>query len=407
MNNQNKILVSLMLATIVNVMDFNLMMFLLLNLIKSKQLLALAAGYETIFYCLAIGAFEIGSAAGSIFLGAISDIYGRPKVILGGVFLSAISYFIALTAVIYHIPQLFLLSRLFSGISTGNDGAIDAALIENSLECQLKRNVNLIQAITAFGFLLGPFIINLSSYLVGDNHQAYKYSILVGAVFVTLIAFLIKFLYPLGEIKTQYKNPLYAIKNSHFSFTNIITSPYGRTLFFLNFIFVIAQVLYDDNIFLILVNRCNFSPIYLSRLSLVISAGYLFNNLILQRMLNKFDTQKILYTSSCIMFFLTGLCILYPNAIIFSWTFFLQGIIQNTFHSHLLITMARQFKTTEFKGSLMGIIQGVDGMASTFSSMAISSLVEVNDLLPFVISLAFLLLLISQCRLLKQYSYKK
>lgn len=407
MKNQKKILISLILATIVNVMDFNLVMVMLLNIIKSSQSLGIMLSHSTIFYSMALGIFEVGSALGSIILGSVSDIYGRKFIILSCVWLAAISYFLSLISVLAHLPQVFLLSRLLTGISTGSDSTLDAALIEYSEEGQLKSNINIIQAAVGIGFLLGPFVINMSSFYIKEPYIADRCCLLIGALLVTIVALIIDFLYVEKEQNVGNQNPWHAIKNSHFTFRSIIQNRYGRILFFLNFIFVIAQVLYDDNIFLVLVNRCAFSPVKLSRLSLIISAGYLFNNLVLQKYIRHIGSQKILYVTSFLMLILTGACLFMPHEAIFGITIFLQGIVQNTFQTHLLVIMAKQFKNAPFKGSMLGLVKGIDGFASIFSATAISSLVYVNDLLPFLISMIFLALLILGCSLLDKSSDKK
>ncbi|WP_251359697.1 MFS transporter [Kangiella sp. TOML190] len=102
--------------------------------------------------------YPLGLLIGSIFVGALSDHYGRRKVLLLTLSGSAIGYFLTALSVVHESFIGFTLARLVTGICEGNISIARAIGAELHPHIERTKAISLVYAATYVGWLVGPLI---------------------------------------------------------------------------------------------------------------------------------------------------------------------------------------------------------------------------------------------------------
>ncbi len=165
------------------------------------------------------------------FWGALSDKWGRKKIILITLFGSCVSYiFLSITTSF----MLFLLARAFAGAMAGNIGVAQAYIADITDEKNRAKGMGLFGAAFGIGFILGPAI---GGMLAGKDPVTAEYSNpMIFAAFLSALAFVIAFIFlkepnKLKKNKNHFKN----IDMSFFKISRIKTMVF--LLFIMTFVF--------------------------------------------------------------------------------------------------------------------------------------------------------------------------
>lgn len=102
--------------------------------------------------------YPLGLLIGSIFVGALSDHYGRRKVLLLTLIGSLIGYLFTALAVVHESFIGFTIARLVTGICEGNISIARAIGAELHPHVERTRAISLVYAATYAGWLIGPLI---------------------------------------------------------------------------------------------------------------------------------------------------------------------------------------------------------------------------------------------------------
>lgn len=125
--------------------------------------LGLHTGAGATAVTIAMGAYSLGQLISSPLWGRLSDRVGRKPVLIIGLFGTAASY-IALAHA--ESIEVMFAARLLSGLMAGNVGAAFAAAADLADDKTRARNMGLLGAAFAFGFIAGPA---LGAFLVGQG----------------------------------------------------------------------------------------------------------------------------------------------------------------------------------------------------------------------------------------------
>ena len=105
---------------------------------------------------IALSLYPLGILIGSSFIGALSDHYGRRRLLLITLAGSAVGYLITAYAVIIESYTLFLFARLVTGICEGNISIARAIAVELHPAIDRARAISLVYSTVYAGWLLGP-----------------------------------------------------------------------------------------------------------------------------------------------------------------------------------------------------------------------------------------------------------
>ncbi|WP_438863036.1 MFS transporter [Neptunicella sp.] len=126
-----------------------------------------------------LAAYPFGMLLGSSFIGALSDSYGRRKVLLISLILSTAGYILTVIAVITEHFLLFFIARFITGLCEGNISIVRAIAGDLHPVIDKTRSFSWLYAITYLGWLIGPL---LGGYLMlyGAEIVFYTAALMVG-----------------------------------------------------------------------------------------------------------------------------------------------------------------------------------------------------------------------------------
>ena len=105
-----------------------------------------------------IASYPLAQFFGAPMLGALSDRYGRKKLLALSLFGTVVGYILFATAIIEQNIYLLFFSRILDGFTGGNISIAFSAIADLSDEKTKAKNFGMIGAAFGLGFILGPFI---------------------------------------------------------------------------------------------------------------------------------------------------------------------------------------------------------------------------------------------------------
>lgn len=113
---------------------------------------------RTIVLGFLIASFPLAQFFGAPMLGALSDRYGRRKLLGISLVGTVIGYLLFATAILQQNIYLLFVSRILDGFSGGNISIALSSISDFSDEKEKARNFGMVGAAFGLGFILGPFI---------------------------------------------------------------------------------------------------------------------------------------------------------------------------------------------------------------------------------------------------------
>ena len=160
------VILTLIMTIIIDVMGVGLVFPIIPSLFIGKSALLVnpetSDHLRTILYGLAMGAWPAGIFLGTPFLGQLSDRFGRKRIILLCLGLTAVSYALAGVAIVMHRLILFLLARFLAGFFGGSFSIAQAVIADISPAEKKARNLGWITLAASLGIIIGPAISSLT-----------------------------------------------------------------------------------------------------------------------------------------------------------------------------------------------------------------------------------------------------
>ncbi|PIN81017.1 tetracycline resistance MFS efflux pump [Candidatus Woesearchaeota archaeon CG10_big_fil_rev_8_21_14_0_10_34_8] len=107
---------------------------------------------------LLIASYPAAQFIGAPILGALSDKYGRKKILLISLAGSAIGYTLFALGIFINNIYILFASRIIDGFTGGNISVVRSAIADVSDKTNKVKNFGLIGMMFGFGFIIGPFI---------------------------------------------------------------------------------------------------------------------------------------------------------------------------------------------------------------------------------------------------------
>ncbi|GAA0857260.1 MFS transporter [Aliiglaciecola litoralis] len=112
--------------------------------------------HPKLLLAIVLAAFPLGALIGSIFLGALSDTFGRKKTLAGSISLSALGYVLCGFSLLWQDYTLFVLARFVTGIFSGNVSIARAIAADLHPVIDKTRAFSWTYAAGYVGWLVGP-----------------------------------------------------------------------------------------------------------------------------------------------------------------------------------------------------------------------------------------------------------
>ncbi|MGD9153795.1 MAG: MFS transporter [Gammaproteobacteria bacterium] len=268
----------LMTTIALDFMGFLLIFPLFPDLFLAKNSMLVSAGttpwVRYFCYALALAGWPLGNFFGTAFLGLVSDQFGRKKILMLGLFVVSVSYFLQALSVNTHLFVLFVVARLIQGFFGGNYDVAQAAVADISLPDHKAKNMGLIALAGAVGIIFGPIVsaLTTSSNLISWFSVTTPFWIASVIAFFNLlwIVFIFKETY---QPKEKHSVPIFKVFTAFtFMFKDRRVIRITSVFFFL----ALAWGFYIQQIPIVMQKLFRFSPHQLGLFFIVLGVGFVF-----------------------------------------------------------------------------------------------------------------------------------
>ncbi len=162
LNTQKSTLLTIFLTVFLDMLGVGIVIPVIAPLLLDPFHNMLAADFRletrTILLGFLISAYPFAQFFGAPMLGALSDRYGRKKLLFISLIGTFIGYILFATAILEQNIYLLFFSRLLDGFTGGNISIALSAISDSSDEKSKAKNFGMVGAAFGLGFILGPYI---------------------------------------------------------------------------------------------------------------------------------------------------------------------------------------------------------------------------------------------------------
>lgn len=374
MKNFNKryVVFPLFLLIVIDAMGAGLILTILPGLFLSKKFGFLSATSPEIvhyfMFGLSLSLFPLFMIFSAPWLGKLSDLFGRRKLLMICSSLNMICYLILACGVIYQNLALFLLGRCLAGCVAGNQPIAQAALVDASKNNYMTKfkNLSLVSIAGSVGVIIGPILGGLTSVHALLEKYGYSTPFLICA-FMSLINVMLLALFFYEEKKSDKENNQRIFLNPIKFLLWAINHEKTRYLALILFLGQLGWGLFFQSLILRMNLEYHFEPVQLGYFLAYIGASVSIGGIFIGRFLikklpiNKLATLSLAILSICA--FLSGLIAKESMQWIFVFFGSVCAVIFNSSLLHLF-TDAVEKKLT---GLILGITMAVICFAGIIS----------------------------------------
>lgn len=204
-----------------------------------------------IYFGFLVAAYPAAQFFGASILGAMSDRYGRKKLLMLSIAGTMIGYLLFALAILFKSVPLLFISRLFAGFTGGNISIAQSAIADTSTPTSKAKDFGLMGMMFGLGFILGPFIGGKLS----DPDLVSWFSLSTPFWFATALSFVNVLLLAVlfrETLHTRIHTPITALTGLR-NFVKAFSLPSLRAIFVMSFLFSIGFTFFTQffNVFLI------------------------------------------------------------------------------------------------------------------------------------------------------------
>ena len=386
------VILTLILTIIIDVMGMGLVFPVIPSLFISQSAILVTTDLpehvRIILYGLAMGSWPAGIFFGTPFLGELSDRFGRKRILLTCLGITALSYALAGFALLHSALALFLIARFLAGFF-GGSFTIAQAVIADISPAKLKaRNLGWITLAASLGIIVGPSISSLTITHVSAHSFAIPFWIAATlAAFNTLCILVL--LQETHEIAMKTKIKLHKIFTA---FLIIFTDKRTWLLAIIFFLLQLGWGFYIQEIPLVLTQFFHFKArtigYFFTTFGFALMIGVLF---VQPALLKRFRLKPLFITSAIAQALLLSLTFLMPTLKV-HWSVMLLGAILNLLCYTSCLTLFSESVSEEEQGQVMGGTGCAFGAAWMLNALCLGFLANRSLFLPLILASVCILL---------------
>lgn len=345
---------------------------------------------RTIVMGLLISSFSFMQFFGSSFLGALSDRFGRKKVLFASIAGSALGYVILATGIELGLPAMLFAGRMLNGFCAGNLAVIYSAIADISSPNDKSKNFGLVGAAFGIGFVIGPFMGGqlADPHLVSWFTYATPFWVAALLSLLNLALISLRFTETIGQKVNRSLNFTTGIKNLRIAFTHTQL----RTVFLVSFLFIFGFTFFTQFIQVYLIEVFDYKQSDIGQLFAYMGIWIALTQGGIIRPVSKRFAPTATLRFSLLFLAMAMLALLLPSA---SWQLFLAlpfvSIFQGLTSPNITATVSN-LAGNDIQGEILGINQSVSAFAQLLPPLIGGVLVGFDIRMPIFGSAFFILM---------------
>ena len=358
-------------------------------------------------FCLLIASYSFMMFFGAPILGALSDRFGRKKIIQFALIGTAIGYSLFGISLAYNSIVLIFLSRLIPGFFGGSLSVLFSSISDVSKPEDKPKNFALIGVAFALGFILGPFFGGILS-----SKEIYEgFTLSTPFIFATMLS-IANFIF----VHYKFEETLKASKASKVSlftgFQNIkkaFSLPNLRILFVISFLNTLGFAFFTQFFSVYMYNKFHLKEVEVGYIFAWVGLWLIFTQGFLVRKITKrWSPQQIIQITMLLMGSFIFM-LMFPNHIYFILLLNVCIAISQGLNSPNLLTLVSKQATPNQQGETLGINQSMQSLAQFIPPILVGFFGENLNVFPFLIGglsivLAWVILVFLLIPLMKKQS---
>jgi DHA1 family tetracycline resistance protein-like MFS transporter len=342
---------------------------------------SIPSGTRTIIFGFLIASFPIAQFFGAPILGALSDRYGRKKLLFISLLGTFIGYILFAIAILDKNIYLLFISRSLDGFSGGNVAIVLSSISDYSDEKSKAKNFGLVGAAFGLGFILGPYIGGklADNTIVSWFNVATPFWFAAGLTLINILFVVLAFPETLKASKKSKVSFLTGIKNIRraFQLQNI------RTILFVVFLFTMGFNFFTQFFQVFLFTKFKFSISEIADIFAYIGLWIVLAQGGLQRMsfFKKYTSLRIVKTAGLLLGLTLPLLLFPSNSIYLLFILPFIAIFQG-FSLPNLTSLVSSQASAEEQGEILGINQSVQSIGTAAPPIIASYINSVDINLP-------------------------
>lgn len=345
---------------------------------------------RTMLMGVLISSFSFMQFFGSSFLGALSDRFGRKKILFASIAGTALGYVILATGIEWGMPSLLFAGRMLNGFCAGNLAVIYSAIADISTPEQKSKNFGLVGAAFGIGFVIGPFMGGqlADSSLVSWFTYATPFWVAAILSLFNLLLIALRFQETIQQIVKRSLNFTTGIRNLRTAFTHAQL----RVVFLISFLFIFGFTFFTQFIQVYLIEAFAYSQADIGKLFAYMGIWIALTQGGIIRPISKRFTPLNTLRFSLILLATAMLSLLLPSI---SWQLFVVlpfvSIFQGLTSPNITATVSN-LAGSDIQGEILGINQSVSAFAQLLPPLIGGVLVGWDIRMPIIGSAFFILM---------------
>ncbi|MFH2021022.1 MAG: MFS transporter [archaeon] len=350
----------------------------------------LPPGFElakrTVLLGLLIASYPLAQFFGAPILGALSDRYGRKKILLISLVGTFIGYIVFAYGILTKNLGLLFISRSLDGFTGGNISTILSALADLSDPKEKAKNFGLVGMAFGLGFILGPFIggkladPTIISWF--NNSTPFFFAALICLINIFMV---ILFFVETSNTRTHTNISIFT------GFRNIrkaLEMENLRTMFIVVFIMTFGFNFFTQFFQVFLIEKFSYSQSQIGNLFGYMGLWIAFTQGILTRKISKFASPEKVLKYSLFMLAIALPFLLVPSKAIYLFMIIPFISMSNGLTMPNQTAVVSNLSARDSQGEILGINQSIQSLGMAMPPLIAGFVISFNRNLPILISSA-------------------
>jgi len=342
----------------------------------------ISLAWRDFYYGLSLAVFPLFMFFSTPILGDLSDRFGRKKILLICLIISACSYIISAIGIVYQSLALLLISRSIAGLAAGTQPIASAAMIDMSTPKTKTRYLSWVVLVGTVGAILGPVLGGLTAEKNLSHWFSYQTPFILAAVLGFLNAIFLY--YTFKETQTIKSNQPIRLLKGFLLFFSAFAQPKFRLLVFSTICYFLAWSLYFQMIgwFMMKVHRYTEGQIgiMMGFIALMGAIGLAF---IMRILLNLFASEKQVYLFLLIMMTISNIGCALSHSELSQWLWLIPNAMADTICYTLVLSLFSNLVDSRSQGWIMGIVGAIGAITWSLGGLLVGPLGFIHIRAPF------------------------